>query len=62
MAKIKKGTKVKWNDPAIHEYPEEEREFALNRVFEVVSIKGDIILITDGYTEVETTLDEIEKC
>ena len=58
--KIKKGLKVKWNDPAIHEYPEEEREAALNRKFEVVKVKGDIITISDGCTEAEVTEDELE--
>lgn len=56
---IKVGDKVTWNDPAIEEYPEEERYAALCRTFEVVKIKGDVILISDGVTEAEVTENEL---
>lgn len=39
---FKKGDKVKWNDPAISDYDEADREAVLNRVFEIVSnVEGD---------------------
>jgi len=38
----------------------EERVDALGRVFEVVSVNGEVITITDGYSEVEVTENEIE--
>lgn len=58
--RIKKGLKVKWNDPAIDEYDEDEIEDAMNRVFEVVKVSGEIITISDGYSEAEVTRDELE--
>lgn len=41
------GTKCKWNDPAINDYPESEREEILNRVFTIEEINGEVILISD---------------
>lgn len=35
---IKEGAKVYWNDPAINDYPQEEREDALKRVWVVDEI------------------------
>lgn len=58
---LKIGDKVKWDDPAINDYPINDREDALNRIFEIVSINGDIILITDGVTEVEVYEEELTK-
>ena len=51
------GDIVRWDDPAINDYPEDEREDALKREFEIIDIFGEgedtTILISDGYTEVE---------
>ena len=58
---LKIGDKVKWDDSAINDYPINDREDALNRIFEIVSINGDIILITDGVTEVEVYEEELTK-
>ena len=58
---LKIGDKVKWNDPAINDYPIEDREDALNRIFNIISINGDIILISDGETEVEVFEEELTK-
>lgn len=39
---FKKGDLVKWNDPGINDYIPEEREYILNRVFEITSeVDGD---------------------
>lgn len=57
---IRKGSKVHWLDPAIHDYPDEEWLNALNRIFTVYEIKGDIYYISDGFTEAEVTLNELE--
>ena len=35
---IKEGAKVYWNDPAINDYPQEEREDALKRVWVVEDV------------------------
>jgi len=58
---IKTGDKVKWYDPAVDDYPESERQEALNRVFEVVKIDGITITISDGYSEAEVDFDELDK-
>ena len=58
---FKIGDKVKWIDPAINDYPIEDREDALNRIFNIISINGDIILISDGETEVEVFEEELTK-
>ncbi len=57
---LKVGTKCKWNDPAINDYEESEREEAANRVFTIEGINGDIILISDGSTEAEVPISELE--
>lgn len=63
--KFKIGDKVYWNDPAIDDYPDEEREMALNRRFVIVGIDGDyddaIIHITDCYTDAEVLPNELTK-
>ena len=39
---LRKGDLVKWNDPGIDDYIPEEREYILNRVFEIISeVDGD---------------------
>ena len=58
---LKIGDKVKWIDPSINDYPIEDREDALNRIFEIVAINGDIILISDGVSDVEAFEEELTK-
>ena len=59
------GDKVYWNDPAINDYPEDEREDALKRRFVVIGIEGkyddSIITITDCYTDAEVYPNELVK-
>ena len=52
------GKKVRWIDPAIEDYDEEDREDMLNRVFTIYSCpdvieRDSIIGISDGTTEAE---------
>ena len=71
-SKIKIGSKVKWNDPAIEDYDMRERKKMLNRIFKVMSIQGesnvkcteedDIVLISDGYSEAEVYARELVVC
>jgi hypothetical protein len=68
---LKVGSSVRWNDPAINDYPAEEREAALAREFIVHDIINDDneaivptpysrILASDGTTEVEGFANEFE--
>lgn len=65
---VKYGDRVKWHDPAISEYPEEDREYAKNRVFVVGEVIDDDeetdrwihIYEEDGPTEVEVYEHELE--
>jgi hypothetical protein len=57
---FKAGDAVYWNDPAIDDYPEEEREEALKRRFVIFDISGEIISISDTYTTAEVYADELE--
>ena len=57
---FKAGDVVYWNDPAIDDYPEEEREEALKRRFVVFKVEGEIISISDTYTTAEVYADELE--
>lgn len=59
---IEIGTQVKWNDPAIAEFKEgKERELQMSRVFEVVDIiNEEVVLIADEYGEGEVLIDELE--
>lgn len=63
---LRKGDKVKWNDPAIEDYDEEDRESIKNRIFEIISdVYGDedeIIEIAevDGRSEAEVYAHELE--
>lgn len=64
-SKVKVGAKVKWNDPAINDYPEEERAKALNRIFTIFKVEGDTeedctVWISDGVTEAEVNYWELE--
>lgn len=54
------GDAVYWNDPAINDYPEEEREEALKRRFVIFDISGEIISISDTYTTAEVYASELE--
>lgn len=54
------GDIVYWNDPAINDYPEEQRDDVLNRRFVVFKVKGEIISISDGYTTAEVYASELE--
>lgn len=58
---IKVGDYVKWNDIAVHEYDEEDREDMLNRIFKVFAINGDIYSLADYYSEVEALEHELVK-
>ena len=55
------GDKVKWEDPAIDDYDEEDRENLLDRIFEIYSINGEVITITevDGGSEAEVYAEEL---
>lgn len=58
------GTKVKWNDPAINEFNEEDREEQLNIIYEIVEIinkSEGIVLIKDEYGEAEVYIEELER-
>jgi hypothetical protein len=57
---FKAGDAVYWNDPAIDDYPEDEREEALQRRFVVFKVEGEIISISDTYTTAEVYADELE--
>lgn len=55
------GDKVKWLDPNIEEFDEEDREEQKNRIYTIVEIKqNDVYLIADDYSEVEVFAEEIE--
>lgn len=63
---LRKGDKVRWNNPAIDDYDEEDRESIKNRIFEIISdVYGDedeIIEIAevDGRSEAEVYAYELE--
>lgn len=61
MESVKKGDLVKWNDPAIFELDEEDVEAQESRVYEVVSVNGEVVTIADEYGEAEVYLDELER-
>ena len=54
------GDKVKWNDPAIEDFDESDREEMLNRIFTVDKIGYSAIDISDGHSEAEVMADELE--
>lgn len=55
------GTKVKWNDVAIADFQGKERELQESRVYEIVDIiNDDMVLIADEYGEAEVFVDELE--
>lgn len=63
------GAQVYWLDPAINEVPKRSRKKHLKRIFTICLINGsdsgvlkdedDIITLSDGTSEVETTIDEL---
>jgi hypothetical protein len=58
---IEIGTKVKWNDVVIAEFQGKERELQEKRVYEVVDIiNEDMVLIADEYGEGEVFIGELE--
>lgn len=58
--KLKVGDYVRWNDPGINDYEPENRQAMLDREFIIEEINGEIILISDGYSEAEVTANELE--
>lgn len=65
LSQIKKGAKVKWNDPGIDDYEPEERTEALKREFEIFKVPenltiNDSVWISDGHTEAEVPIRELE--
>lgn len=56
---FKPGDVVYWNDPAINDYPEDEREELLKRRFVVFAVNGEIISISDTYSEAEVYANEL---
>jgi hypothetical protein len=57
---FKVGDAVYWNDPDIDDYPEGDRFDALKRRFVIFKVEGEIISISDTYTEAEVYADELE--
>ena len=65
---LHKGDLVKWNDPAISDYDEEDREQVKNRIFEIVSDvtweceEDEIVTIAEvgGGSEAEVYIRELE--
>lgn len=55
------GDKVKWEDPAIDDYDEEDIDSLRERVFEIFEINGEVISIAevDGGSEVEVYANEL---
>lgn len=58
---IEVGDSVYWIDPAINDYPEEEREDVLKRRFVVFKVSGNVIHISDTYTTAEVYADELVR-
>lgn len=55
------GQKVKWFDPAINDFPIEERETQRNRVYTIIKfINDEMCLIADDYGESEVLITEID--
>lgn len=55
------GDKVKWDDPAIDDLEEEEeRESHRNRIYEIIGIINDeMLLIADDFSETEVLFSEL---
>lgn len=55
------GQKVKWFDPAINDFPIEERETQRNRVYTIIKfINDEMCLIADDFGESEVFITEID--
>ena len=58
---IEAGSSVKWNDPAIDDFAPEERDMQRSRIFQVVDIiNEDMVLIADEFGEAEVFVGELE--
>ena len=68
---VRVGAKCRWHDPAIADYGSKRKQrLALERVFTIEKIIGtdqeariaenDIVLISDGHTEAEVPVKELE--
>ena len=64
---FKVGEKVRWNDPKINDFNEEEREDILARIYRVEKIlfRGNrydqaVYLISNDFSEAEVYHDELE--
>ena len=56
------GDYVRWHDPALDDFDAEDREYQKERVFKVIDIyENDIILIGDDFGEVEVLEHELER-
>jgi hypothetical protein len=54
------GDKVKWLDPNIEEFDEQDREEQKNRIYTIVEIKKNgVYLIADDFSEVEAFGEEL---
>lgn len=53
------GDLVKWNDPAIDEFTQEEQEVQRGRIFEIYEINGEVVGICDKYGEGEVPFNEL---
>lgn len=53
------GDRVHWNDPALAEFPQEERERRHNAEWTVASAMGETILITTDGSEAEVPAHEL---
>lgn len=55
------GMKARWADPALADYPTDQRDDAAARIFTVTDIdrENGTAFISDGVTEAEVYLDEL---
>ena len=62
---FKVGQHVKWYDPGINDYPPEEREAVLDRIFVIHDVDSRhgiaYIVEEDGGSEAEVYTDELES-
>lgn len=56
---IRVGSIVQWNDPAIEDFEEGERDDQISRRFEVCKIAGEIIHLSDSFGDVEAYSEEL---
>ena len=57
------GQRVKWDDPGINDYDEEDRDWVLNRIFIIHDVDNRhgtaFIVEEDGGSEAEVYTDEL---